>query len=143
MTLTQSASLSLLSRYYATFNSGDREAFIALLAEDVVHDINQGGCEKGREAFRAFLQRMDRCYREQVEDLTVFANEDGTRGAAEFHIRGEYLSDDEGLPPASGQKYRLRVGAFFEIRDGLVSRVTNYYNLQEWLQQVTGSRSAS
>jgi ketosteroid isomerase-like protein len=28
------------------------------------------------------------------------------------------------------------VGAFFEVRDGKVARVTNYYDLQSWLQQV-------
>lgn len=128
--------LELLRRYYSLFNSGDRESFLALLTEDVVHDINQGGSEHGRDTFRAFMQRMDRSYRERVVELQVFASEDGSRGAAEFFIEGEYLSTDEGLPPATGQKYRLRVGAFFDIRDGLVARVTNYYNLQDWLRQV-------
>jgi steroid delta-isomerase-like uncharacterized protein len=90
----------------------------------------------GKEAFRAFLQRMDRCYREQVVELVSFASEDGKRGAAEFVIKGEYLSTDEGLPPATGQRYRLPVGAFFEIENNVVKRITNYYNLQDWLRQV-------
>jgi steroid delta-isomerase-like uncharacterized protein len=136
MATLQQQAHSLIQTYYDTFNSSDREAFLALLTEDVVHDINQGGVETGRAAFRAFLQRMDRCYREQVRDLVVFAAEDGTRGAAEFYIEGEYLATDEGLPPAAGQRYRLRVGAFFDILDGKVHRVTNYYNLEEWLRQV-------
>ena len=136
MTNAQDAALDLIRNYYATFNAGDREAFLALLTDDVRHDINQGGFESGVEAFRVFLQRMDRCYREQVEDLVVFAHADGTRGAAEFFIRGAYLATDDGLPPATGQKYHLRVGAFFELRDGRVSRITNYYNLQDWLAQV-------
>jgi steroid delta-isomerase-like uncharacterized protein len=132
----QTAAEDLIRTYYATFNTGDREAMLALLTDDVVHDINQGGAESGREAFRTFLQRMDRSYAEQVEQLTVFANADGTRGAAEFYIRGKYLSTDEGLPPATGQTYWLRVGAFFDLREGRVARVTNYYNLQDWLKQV-------
>ncbi|MDZ4405768.1 ketosteroid isomerase-related protein [Prosthecobacter sp.] len=136
MSTPQQQAATLIRNYYTVFNSGDRTAFLALLAEDVVHDINQGGTETGKTAFRAFLARMDRSYREQVCDLVVFADEDGTRGAAEFFIEGEYLATDEGLPPANGQRYRLRVGAFFELRDGLVKRVTNYYNLEEWLRQV-------
>jgi steroid delta-isomerase-like uncharacterized protein len=64
------------------------------------------------------------------------ASADGTRAAAEFYIRGTYLNTDEGLPPATGQTYHLRVGAFFEIKEGLVARVTNYYNLTDWLRQV-------
>ena len=132
----QQQAAALIQKYYDTFNTGDREAFLALLTDNVAHDINQGGTEVGKDVFRAFLQRMDRCYREQVRDLVVFASEDGTRGAAEFFIEGEYLSTDEGLPPAAGQRYRLRVGAFFDLREGRVSRVTNYYNLEEWLRQV-------
>lgn len=136
MSAAQTSSLQLIRTYYETFNRGDREAFLTLLADDVAHDINQGRCETGKEAFRSFLQRMDQCYREQVVDLVVFVNEDGRRGAAEFYIEGQYLSTDEGLPPANGQRYRLRVGAFFEIENGLVNRMTNYYNLQDWLHQV-------
>jgi steroid delta-isomerase-like uncharacterized protein len=132
----QTAAETLIRTYYDTFNSGDREAMLALLTDDVVHDINQGGTETGLTAFRTFLQRMDRSYAEQAEQLTVFANEDGTRAAAEFYIRGQYLRTDEGLPPATGQSYWLRVGAFFDLRAGRVARVTNYYNLQDWLQQV-------
>ena len=126
----------LISLYYESFNRGDRPAFLRLLHPEVVHDINQGGSEVGIEAFRLFLERMDRCYREQVEDLVVFASRDGSRAAAEFFIQGSYLRTDEGLPPATGQSYRLRIGAFFEIREGRVARVTNYYNLNEWLRQV-------
>lgn len=132
----QTAAESLLETYYTTFNAGDREAMLALLTEDVAHEINQGDVEIGRDAFRAFLQRMDRSYAEQVEQLTIFASPDGTQGAAEFYIRGKYLATDEGLPPATGQTYWLRVGAFFDFRDGRVARVTNYYNLQDWLRQV-------
>jgi steroid delta-isomerase-like uncharacterized protein len=128
--------VEIINRYYQVFNSGDREAMLAMLTDDVIHDINQGGSEVGRETFRSFLARMDRCYREQVEDLQVFASEDGSRGSAEFFINGAYIATDDGLPPATGQAYRLRVGAFFDLREGRVARVTNYYNLQEWLRLV-------
>src|SRR6478609_1250944 len=121
---------SLIHHYYDTFNSGDREALLALLDDGVVHEINEGGVETGKDAFRAFLTRMDRCYQETVEDLAVFTSHDPARAAAEFFIRGKYLVTDEGLPEATGQTYHLRVGAFFEIIDGKISRVTNHYNLQ-------------
>ncbi|MEQ8662527.1 MAG: isopropylmalate/homocitrate/citramalate synthase, partial [Gammaproteobacteria bacterium] len=51
---------------------------------------------------------------------------------------GEYLATDEGLPAAHGQRYRLPAGAFFDVRDGRVARVTNYYNLPNWVDQVGG-----
>jgi len=130
------AAIELLQRYYAAFNHGRWLDFLALLTDDVAHDINQGVRETGREAFGQFMTRMNDCYSEQIEDLVLFAADDGTRAAAEFTVVGRYLRTDTGLPEATGQQYRLPGGAFFEIRDGRVARVSNYYNLQDWLKQV-------
>lgn len=135
--MTQATTRTLIESYYATFNAGNRDDFLALLTDDVIHDINQGGREIGKEAFRAFLGRMDRCYKETIADIAVMVNEDGTRAAAEFMVHGEYLSTDDGLPEAKGQTYLLPAGAFFSVRDGKVSRISNYYNLPEWERQVT------
>ena len=128
----------LIQRYYDTFNSGDREALLGLLAVDVIHEINEGTPEIGIDRFRAFLARMDRSYEEQVEQLVVFTSDHPDRAAAEFFIRGTYLATDAGLPAATGQTYHLRVGAFFEAKDGLITRITNHYNLAAWLEMVSG-----
>ena len=128
--------IELVRRYYAAFNAGDMQRFLALLTDDVIHDINQGGREVGKPAFETFMQRMNRHYREQLVDLTILANDEGTRAAAEFTVLGTYLSTDQGLPEALGQTYRLPAGAFFDIRDGRVARISNFYNLQDWLRQV-------
>ncbi|MES2884789.1 MAG: ketosteroid isomerase-related protein [Pseudomonadota bacterium] len=133
----QAATAALIRRYYAAFNTGDMAGFLSLLTDDVAHDINQSGRELGRDTFAAFMQRMNSSYREQIVDITVFASEDGSRAAAEFTVLGEYLKTDEGLPPATGQKYTLPAGAFFDVRDGKVARISNYYNLQDWLKQVS------
>jgi steroid delta-isomerase-like uncharacterized protein len=132
------ATLALVTRYYAAFNAGDREAMLACLADDVVHDLNQGPREHGKAAFRTFMARMDRCYRERLEGLRFLASPDGTHAAAEYVVHGEYLADDEGLPPAKGQRYVLPGGAFFDVRDGRITRVTNTYNLEDWIRQVAG-----
>ena len=129
-------SADLLQRYYAAFNRGDSEAMLDLLADDVVHEPSQGAVRQGKQAFAEFLDHMNRCYREQVIDPVFLTSADGTRGAAEFMLEGEYLATDAGLPPASGQSYRLRVGAFFAITDGRITRVSNHYNLADWLDQV-------
>jgi steroid delta-isomerase-like uncharacterized protein len=130
--------MNLIERYYAAFNAADWPAMLDCLTEDVAHDINQGAREIGRPAFAAFLARMERCYREQVTELVVMVSADGTRGAAEFTIHGTYLVADAGLPPATGQGYVLPVGAFFDMRAGRIARVTNHYNLADWLRQVGG-----
>jgi steroid delta-isomerase-like uncharacterized protein len=127
---------TLVRAYYAAFNAGDWDGMAALLSEDVAHDVNQGAREGGRAAFRAFLDRMARHYREQVEELVVMVSADGRRAAAEFVVSGEYLLTDPGLPPARGQSYRLPAGAFFAIEGGRIARVTNFYNLRAWIAQV-------
>lgn len=136
--MTPESSRQLIEQYYAAFNQGDMHAFLNLLTDDVIHDINQGQREIGRDAFAAFMDRMNHNYRERLEDMVILVNQDGRRAAAEFVVHGEYLSTDEGLPPARGQTYHLPAGAFFDIRDGKVARVTNYYNLNDWIAQVSG-----
>jgi len=128
--------LELITAYYSAFNAGNMEGFLTLLHPEVVHDINQGRRETGKEPFARFMQHMNRCYREQLADIVVMASADGSRAAAEFTVLGEYIATDEGLPEANGQRYVLPAGAFFEIRDGKVARVTNYYNLNDWIAQV-------
>ena len=130
--------LALVGRYYDAFNRGDWDAMLACLTDDVVHDLNQGGREHGRDAFRAFLARMQHSYREQLQKVVVMASADGARAAAEYEVHGTYLADDEGLPPARGQRYVLPGGAFFDVREGRIARVSNYYNLGDWIAQVTG-----
>jgi len=124
----------LIEAYYLAFNRGDWDGMLALLTDDVVHDINQGGREIGLAAFRAFLARMECCYAERLTDIVVMA--EGDRGAAEFIVHGTYKASDAGLPPAHGQRYTLPAGAFFELRAGRIARVSNFYNLVDWLQQV-------
>ncbi len=132
------ATAQLLQDYYAAFNRQDMDAFLAMLTDDVIHDINQGSREVGKDVFSKFMDRMNAHYKEEIVDISITTNEAGDRAAVEFTVLGEYLSTDEGLPEANGQKYNLPAGAFFEIRDGKVARVTNYYNLEDWIAQVVG-----
>jgi len=134
--MDRAAALALLTRYYAAFNAGDWEGMLGCLSDDVAHDINQGGIQRGKDAFRAFLAHMERCYRERLDGIVLMASEDGMRGAAEFTVHGEYLVTDEGLPEANGQTYQLPAGAFFAISDDKIDRVTVYYNLADWCAQV-------
>lgn len=132
----QSETRNLIERYYAAFNKGDAAGMMECLTEDVAHDINQGGRQSGKAAFAVFLDHMNRCYRERLTDIVIMADETGQRAAAEFVVHGEYFVTDEGLPEARGQTYVLPAGAFFDIADGRIARVSVYYNLADWTRQV-------
>ncbi|MGY6412225.1 MAG: ketosteroid isomerase-related protein [Alkalilacustris sp.] len=127
-----------IAAYYEAFNAGDRDAMLALLTEDVEHHVNEGGVRRGRAAFAEFLGHMARCYAERLEDIVILTEAGGTRAAAEFTVHGRYLATDAGLPEARGQTYSLPGGTFFTLRDGQIARVTTYYNLRDWVRQVSG-----
>jgi steroid delta-isomerase-like uncharacterized protein len=129
----------LIRRYFAAFNAGDLDAMLDCLADDVVHDVNQGERRFGKDAFGTFLAHMARCYAEELRDIVVMAAADGRRAAAEFMVHGRYLATDDGLPPATGQAYALPAGTFFAIDDGRITRVTTHYNLNAWLKAVEAS----
>jgi len=136
------ASEDVVRAYYAAFNRRDLEGFLGLLDENVVHDINQGGREIGKAAFRAFLERMNRCYAEEIAGIVVMTDASGRHAAASFTVLGRYIATDDGLPPANGQSYRLPGAAIFELRSGKIARVANYYNLQDWLRQISPAAAA-
>ena len=127
-----------VAAYFEAFNAGDTDAMLALLTEDVEHHVNEGGVRKGRAAFAEFLGHMERCYAERLEDLVILTGPDGSRAAAEFNVKGRYLATDAGLPEARGQTYSLPAGTFFTLREGRIARVTTYYNLRDWVRQVSG-----
>ncbi len=129
--------IALITRYYAAFNASDTEGMIACLAPDVAHHVNEGAVRVGTDAFRAFCAHMDRCYAENLTDITVMATQDGTHAAAEFIVNGTYLQTDEGLPEARGQTYSLPAGGFFGVENGKITRVVTYYNLADWTAQVS------
>ena len=114
---------------------------MTLLTDDVVHDLNQGPRETGKPAFAVFMQRMDAHYRETLADIAVMVNTDGAHAGAEYVVHGEYVSTDEGLPEATGQRYVLPGGAFFDVvevdGESRIARVTNYYNLEDWIRPVS------
>ena len=127
----------VIKRYFAAFNLGDVEIMLDCVSDDVAHHVNEGQIRRGKDAFADFCAHMNRCYKEELTDIVVFEANGGTRGAAEFTVKGTYLETDSGLPEAKGQRYKLPGGSFFDMADGKITRVTTYYNLADWIRQVS------
>lgn len=132
-----SQALDLVKQYYAHFNARNWEGMLACLDPDVQHDTNQGATYRGLDHYRSFLQHMDEGYAETLTDLVFMSDETGSRIACEFTVDGVYKKTDGGLPPAAGQRYVLPAGAFLEVREGKICRVTTYYNLPLWIKLVS------
>ncbi|WP_416914152.1 ketosteroid isomerase-related protein [Seohaeicola sp.] len=134
--MTNSARATIQA-YFDAFNAGDTAGMLACLADDVAHHVNEGKVRTGKAAFAEFCDHMSRCYRENLTDMVIFTDPSGTRAAAEFIVNGTYLATDPGLPEAKGQGYRLPAGSFFSLSDGKITRVVTYYNLADWVAQVS------
>lgn len=128
---------AVLRRYFDAFNAGNIDGMLAELTDDVAHHVNEGQVREGKDAFAAFCAHMQRCYREELTEIVLFSAEGGTRAAAEFMVNGTYLETDAGLPEARGQTYRLPGASMMTLRNGKIARVTTYYNLADWLRQVS------
>lgn len=128
---------AVIKRYFEAFNAKDIAGMVDCLADDVAHHVNEGNIRVGKDAFTAFFDHMARCYDETLTDMVIFSAEDGTRAAAEYIVNGSYLATDEGLPEAEGQTYKLPAGSFFSLANGKITRVVTYYNLSDWIKQVS------
>ena len=128
---------NVIEAYFKAFNDGDVDGMLECLAEDVAHHVNEGQVRTGKAAFAAFCEHMNRCYKEHLDNMVIFEAEGGTRGAAEFVVNGTYLATDEGLPEANGQTYKLPAGSFFSLENNKITRVVTYYNLADWVRQVS------
>jgi conserved hypothetical protein, steroid delta-isomerase-related len=129
--------LQTVKAYYTAFNSRNWDEMLALVAENITHEPNQGKPRIGKGLFTEFMQHMDASYSETLKDIVLFSSETEGRIAAEFVVHGTYKKGEEGLPPAHGQAYVLPAAAFLEVQNGKISRVTTYYNLELWIELVS------
>lgn len=82
---------------------------------------------------------MELCFdvcKETACDIVIITSEEGKYAAAKLMVDGVYLKDVANYPPAHKQKYTLPEHAFFEIKDGLIYRVSCFYNQKDWIKQV-------
>lgn len=128
--------LALIQKYYQAFNHQNTEIMLQCLHPQVEHDINEGNTEAGLDHFRRFLHRMNTHYSEHLTDIKIMVDESGHYASARFTVNGTYLQTDSGLPAARGQKYKIPAMGYFEIQDGMIKKVSTYYNLKKWIEAV-------
>ena len=124
---------STIQTYFNAFNAGDVDGMLNCLDDAVAHHVNEGQVRIGKDAFRSFCQNMNECYRENLTDMVIFSNPQGS----EYIVHGTYLKTDAGLPEARGQNYQLPAGSFFSLSNEKITCVVTYYNLADWTAQVS------
>jgi steroid delta-isomerase-like uncharacterized protein len=129
----------LVRHYYDCFNRKDWNGMLDSLSPDIRHEVNQGDPRLGIDLYKDFLKHMDDCYDEHLTNLVFFSEPLGIRVACEFTVNGIYKKTDGDLIQAHNQRYVLPAGAFLEVHEGKITRVTTYYNLPLWIKLVSES----
>ncbi len=135
--MDRSSIVNTVQAFFDAINASDFDALLDLLHEDVVHDINEADRQIGKPSFRVQLIQAKSAFDETLSDISIMIAENSARVAAEYTRRGTYTQTTNGLPPADGQAFSLQAGTFFEIEDGLITRVTNYFNKAELVRQLS------
>jgi len=126
---------TLIRNYFTAFNIRDIDGALALVDDDVDHAVVPGRRERGKPAFRAYLEAQVRSRDERFDEIVVMADAEGRRFAAEYTAQGTYGETEAGLPAAARQEYVVAGGCFFLVVDGRIVRITRYDNLPDWLWQ--------
>jgi hypothetical protein len=95
----------------------DVDGMLNCLDDAVTHHVNEGQVRIGKDAFRSFCQHMNECYRENLTDMVIFSNPDGSRAAAEYVVNGTLPKNRCGITRSAGAKIiNCPQGRFFRCR---------------------------
>jgi steroid delta-isomerase-like uncharacterized protein len=109
------------------------ERLLPLFTEDVIYeDVAMGVMNRGAAELRAFAEGVCSRFPDVTFELqSTFA--DGTRGAAEWVMRG--ARDLPGMP-ATGRRVEVRGASIFEFVGDRIRRCSDYWDMATYLRQL-------
>lgn len=110
---------------------------LTLMTNDIAHHVNQSDVQHSHATFAKFYTHMDVNYRKTLSNIIIFTTTNGSHATAEFTMNGHYLQTNPNLPPAHNQSYILPTKSFFALHNKRICQMTTYYNLQNWIAQVS------
>ena len=118
---------------WQTFN---KEAILPFFADDCVYeDVALGIINSGKGEVGKFIEDSLVAFSDfKVETKSVFSS-DNKKLVSEWVISGIHTGDFPGLP-ATGKSFSVRGVSIIEFQDGKIRRITDYWNLASFLEQV-------
>jgi steroid delta-isomerase-like uncharacterized protein len=130
------ASADVVGAHYDILNRGHFDAWIDLLAPDLVAHHVSAGDIASRDAFIGAI----RTYRNSFPDLSVELHRviaDGSMAAAQFTSRATFVHDYFGIP-ATGKPWELPGMGFYRIEGGRLSEMWWVEDVTGWMQRLAG-----
>ena len=121
--------------YLATWNSHDWEKISPFFTDDCIYeDIAVGKVCHGKQELKAYFDDMLVWSADfRIESKSFFTI--GNWIASEWVMTGTHTGDVPRMK-ATGKEYSIRGASVSELREGKISRNTDYWNLASFLQQV-------
>jgi steroid delta-isomerase-like uncharacterized protein len=125
----------VIEEWATLWTAHDMERLLPLFTEDLVYeDVTLGAVNRGPTQLRAFGEGFIAGFPDVTFELTS-ACADGTRGGAEWIMRGTHDGDLPGMP-ATGRRVEIRGASAFEFRDDKICRCTDYWDMAMLLKQL-------
>jgi len=118
----------IIQRYISCYNSKDIDGMLECVTEDVIFEniSNTGQTMRleGRNAMEEVARLSGNAFSYRRQKVLNFIS-DGNRASAEVSFEAKAAVD---LPTGAkaGEMIRLSGASFFELRDGLLSRIADY-----------------
>ena len=127
---------TMLREENAAWNAHNVERIAAFYTDDCFkEDIAVGRATRGKEEMKALIGGAFTAIPDmKIELVTLFYR--GGWAATEWIMSGSYSSDYPGFPVASGRHFSVRGASVVELRDGKISRISDYWNFASFLNQV-------
>lgn len=117
-------------------NSQDADRFASFYTDDCVwEDVALGLVNRGKKQVKAYFKSMfDAFPNLKFEVQSVFAASNW--GVCEFLMTGTQADDFPGVPDTGGKRFSVRGVSVIQLRNGKISRNSDYWNMATLLQQV-------
>lgn len=129
------ANVKWIEDLFAAWQPFDEEKVFSFHTPDFAfEDVARGTVIRGHEAFRVFVKELFSGFPDAKWEL-LSSFESGDRACVEHIMTGTHKGDLPGLP-ATGKAISIRMAEVYELKDGKISKASEYYDGMTMLQQL-------
>ena len=126
----------MMSDYLTAWNTHDVEKLLSFFTDDCVYNCTpMGKVSRGKQELKDFISNTFTEFPDFKLEMKSAFNA-GDRGAGEWVMSGTFAHSNMPGVTATGKKFSIPGATINKFSGGKISRVTNYWNLAAFLQQV-------
>jgi steroid delta-isomerase-like uncharacterized protein/uncharacterized protein (TIGR02118 family) len=124
-----------LEEWAAGWSARDIERVVSLCTDECVYeDVPLGAMSRGKQELRAFGHQVFEAFPDFGIELTSQSAE-GDRALLEWVMSGTHKGDLPGMP-ATGKEFSVRGATALELKNGRISRNSDYWDMATLLTQL-------